>query len=41
MRVPLCYAVVDAADGKVATRLNVADPDVPGGRVGTSLWLFP
>jgi|SRR5580700_4046247 hypothetical protein len=41
MRVPLCYAVVDAADGKVATRLNVADPEVPGGRAGTSLWLFP
>jgi hypothetical protein len=41
MRVPLCCAVVDAADGKVTTRLNVADPEVPGGRVGTSLWLFP
>jgi hypothetical protein len=32
--------VVDVGDGKVATRLNVADPEVPG-RVGISLRLFP
>lgn len=32
--------VVDVGDGEVATRLNVADPEVPG-RVGISLRLFP
>ena len=32
--------VVDVGDGKAATRLNVAGPEVPG-RVGTSLWSFP
>lgn len=31
---------VGVGDGKAATRLNVADPEVPG-RVGTSLWSFP
>jgi hypothetical protein len=32
--------VVGVGDGKAATRLKVADPEVPG-RVGTSLWSFP
>jgi hypothetical protein len=31
---------VDVGDGKAATRLSVADPEVPG-RVGTSLWPVP
>jgi len=32
--------VVGVGDGKAATRLKVADPEVPG-RVRTSLWSFP
>jgi hypothetical protein len=32
--------VVGVGDGKAATRLEVADPEVPG-CVGTSLWSCP
>jgi hypothetical protein len=40
LRVVVIVVDVDVGDGKAATRLSVADPEVPG-RVGTSLGPVP